>query len=84
MAVDFEMLIKNIIKPLVMNPEDVVVKILDENSKDKTLTIQVIVHSDDLGRVIGKGGRIASAIRTIVYAGASKENKRVQIDIDSY
>jgi len=82
MAVNFEMLIKNIIKPLVMNPDDVVVKILDED--DKNITIQVIVHSDDLGRVIGRGGRIASAIRTIVYAGAAKENKRVQIDIDSY
>ncbi|HHT55494.1 MAG TPA: KH domain-containing protein [Acholeplasma sp.] len=82
MAVNFEMLIKNIIKPLVMNPDDVVVKILDED--DKNVTIQVIVHSDDLGRVIGRGGRIASAIRTIVYAGAAKENKRVQIDIDSY
>jgi len=82
MAVNFEMLIKNIIKPLVMNPDDVVVKILDED--DKNVTIQVIVHSDDLGRVIGRGGRIASAIRTIVYAGAAKEGKRVQIDIDSY
>ena len=82
MALDFEMLIKNIIKPLVMNPEDVVVKILNED--DDNLTIQVIVNNDDLGRVIGKGGRIASAIRTIVYAGASKENKRVQIDIDSF
>ena len=82
MAVNFEMLIKNIIKPLVMNPDDVVVKILDED--DKNVTIQVIVHSDDLGRVIGRGGRIASAIRTIVYAGAAKENKRVQMDIDSY
>lgn len=82
MAIDFEMLIKNIIKPLVMNPDDVVVKILDQD--ENSITIQVIVNNEDLGRVIGKGGRIASAIRTIVYAGASKENKRVQIDIDSF
>ncbi|VEU81200.1 KH domain-containing protein [Haploplasma axanthum] len=82
MAVNFENLLKSIIKPLVTNPDDVVVKILSEDSE--TVSISVIVHSDDLGRVIGKGGRIASAIRTIVYAGAAKENKRVQIDIDSY
>lgn len=82
MAVNFEKLLKNMIQPLVTNPNDVVVKILSEDSE--TVSIQVIVHSDDLGRVIGKGGRIASAIRTIAYAGASKENKRLQIDIDSF
>jgi len=82
MAVNFEMLIKNMIKPLVMNPKDVVVQILDEDLEN--VTIQVMVNEEDLGRVIGKGGRIASAIRTIVYAGAAKENKRVQINIDSF
>lgn len=82
MAVNFENLIKSIITPLVTNPGDVVVKTLSEDNEN--ISIQVIVHSDDLGRVIGKGGRIASAIRTIVYAGAAKENKRVQIDIDSF
>lgn len=82
MAVNFENLLKSIIQPLVTNPDDVVVKILSED--DENVSIQVIVHSNDLGRVIGKGGRIAGAIRTIVYAGAAKENKRVQIDIDSF
>lgn len=82
MAVDFEKLIKNMIMPLVVNPDDVLVKILfnDENS----VNIQLLVNEADLGRVIGKGGKIASAMRTIVYAGASKEGKRVQIDIDSF
>ncbi|MDY0276662.1 MAG: KH domain-containing protein [Acholeplasma sp.] len=82
MAINFENLLKSIIKPLVTNPDDVVVKILSED--DENISIQVIVNNDDLGRVIGKGGRIASAIRTIVYAGATKENKHVQIDIDSF
>lgn len=82
MAVDFISLIKNIITPLVVNPDDVVVKILsDEND---VVSIQVMVSKADIGRVIGKGGRIASAIRTICYAGASKEGKRVSIDIDSF
>ncbi|MDY0075151.1 MAG: KH domain-containing protein [Acholeplasmataceae bacterium] len=82
MAVDFEKLIKNMIVPLVVNPEDVLVKIL--STDDNTITIQLLVNEADLGRVIGKGGKIASAMRTIVYAGASKEGKRVQIDIDSF
>ncbi|MBU1142707.1 MAG: KH domain-containing protein [Firmicutes bacterium] len=82
MAVDFEKLIKNMIMPLVVNPDDVLVKIL--SSDDDTITIQLLVNEADLGRVIGKGGKIASAMRTIVYAGASKEGKRVQIDIDSF
>ncbi|HAX03968.1 MAG: hypothetical protein A2Y45_07355 [Tenericutes bacterium GWC2_34_14] len=82
MAVDFEKLIKNMIMPLVVNPDDVLVKIL--STDDDTITIQLLVNEADLGRVIGKGGKIASAMRTIVYAGASKEGKRVQIDIDSF
>jgi uncharacterized protein len=82
MAVDFEKLIKNIIMPLVVNPDDVMVKILSED-KDQVI-IQLLVNEADLGRVIGKGGKIANAMRTIVYAGASKEGKRVQIDIDSF
>mgnify|MGYP001348593623 CR=1 FL=1 len=82
MAVDFERLIKNIIMPLVVNPEDVLVKVLSND--DQLIIIQLLVNEADLGRVIGKGGKIANAMRTIVYAGASKEGKRVQIDIDSY
>jgi predicted RNA-binding protein YlqC (UPF0109 family) len=82
MAVDFEKLIKNMIMPLVVNPDDVLVKIL--STDDDSITIQLLVNEADLGRVIGKGGKIASAMRTIVYAGASKEGKRVQIDIDSF
>ncbi len=82
MAVDFEQLIKNMIVPLVVNPDDVLVKIL--STDDNTITIQLLVNEADLGRVIGKGGKIANAMRTIVYAGASKENKRVHIDIDAF
>lgn len=82
MAVDFENLIKSIITPLVLHPEDVVVKTIAEEQNEQT--IQVLVNEEDLGRVIGKGGRIASAIRTIVYAGASKEGKYIRIDIDAF
>ncbi len=70
------------VAPLVVNPSDVAVKTIDED--DEQLTIQVLVNQEDLGRVIGKNGKIASAIRTIAYAGASKEGKRIKIDIDAF
>jgi uncharacterized protein len=57
MAVDFEKLIKNMIMPLVVNPDEVLVKILSND--DDTIIIQLLVNEEDLGRVIGKGGKIA-------------------------
>ncbi len=82
MAVNYEKLIKDLVDPLVIHPEDVMVKKFSED--EEMLTIQVIVNQEDLGRVIGKNGRIANAIRTIAYAAASREGKRVTINIDSF
>ena len=82
MAIDFEKLVKNIIEPLVMHPDDIMVKTLSDD--DNLLTIQLLVNEADIGRVIGKSGKIANAVRTILYAGASKEGKRVHLDIDSF
>lgn len=82
MAVNYETLITNLIRPLVVHPDDVMVKIFSED--EDMLTLQVIVHADDLGRVIGKNGRIANAIRTIAYASASREGRRITINIDSF
>ncbi|ABX81789.1 KH domain-containing protein [Acholeplasma laidlawii] len=82
MAVDFAKLIKQIVTPLVVSPDDVSVKVLSED--DQIVHIQLLVNEQDLGRVIGKGGKIATAIRTIVYAGASKVGKRVHLHIDTY
>ena len=82
MVVNYEKLITDLVKPLVMNPGDVMVKKFSED--DKMLTIQVIVNQGDLGRVIGKNGRIANAIRTIAYASASRDGKKITINIDSF
>ena len=82
MAVNYEKLINDLVQPLVMHPEDLMVKKFSED--DNLLTIQIIVHQDDLGRVIGKNGRIANAIRTIAYASASREHKKISINIDSF
>jgi predicted RNA-binding protein YlqC (UPF0109 family) len=82
MAVNYETLVTHLIEPLVVHPEDLMVKIFSED--DDRLTLQVIVHKDDLGRVIGKNGRIANAIRTIAYASASREGRKITINIDSF
>ena len=82
MAVNYEKLIKNLVHPLVIHPEDIMVKKFSE--EENMLILQVIVHQDDLGRVIGKNGRIANAIRTIAYASASREGKKITINIDSF
>ena len=79
--VKFEELIKNLILPLVAYPQDV--EIIRLNDSEDDLQYQVKVNPSDLGRVIGKGGTLAKAIRTVLYAGASKEGKKIHLDIDS-
>ena len=67
-----------IAKALVNNPEDVVVTEREEEDK---IILELNVAEDDMGKVIGKQGRIAKAIRSVVKAASSKENKRVDVEI---
>ena len=68
-----------IAKSLVDNPDEVnVTEIVNE---DGTITLELRVAPADMGKVIGKQGRIAKAIRTVVKAAASNENKKVSVDI---
>ena len=71
-------LVKLIAMSLVDHPEEVVVS---ETEKDDSIVIELKVATDDMGKVIGKQGRIAKAIRTVVKAAASKEEKMVVVDI---
>ncbi len=71
-------LVELIAKSLVDKPDGVVVK---ETSDDNTPTLELTVAPEDMGKVIGKGGRIAKAIRTVVKAAASKGDKKVVVDI---
>jgi predicted RNA-binding protein YlqC (UPF0109 family) len=71
-------LIETITKPLVDYPDDVFVK---EQEDDRKVTYSLTVHKDDVGKVIGKQGRIAKAIRTVVYAAATNESKRIHLEI---
>ena len=71
-------LVEVIAKALVDNPDEVVVT---EKEEGKTLVLEVKVADSDMGKVIGKQGRIAKAIRSVVKAAAAKEDKNVIVDI---
>lgn len=71
-------LVSAIAKSLVENPDAVEV---NEVQNDGTDVIQLKVAPEDMGKVIGKQGRIAKAIRTVVKAAATKANKRVVVEI---
>ena len=68
-----------IAKSLVDYPEQVDVK--EINNEDQTVTLELRVAESDMGKVIGKQGRIAKAIRAVVKAAASRENKKVAVEI---
>ncbi len=71
-------LVEGIAKSLVDNPGGVVVT---ETSGRQGTVIKLQVDSDDMGKVIGKQGRIAKALRTVVNAAAARENKKVTVEI---
>lgn len=71
-------LVECIAKALVDFPDDVKV---NEVEGSQSLIIELKVAPDDMGKVIGKQGRIAKAIRTLVKAAATKDNKRVIVEI---
>lgn len=74
-------LLITIVKGLVENPDAVTVTV-DEPDERNITVYHLHVAEDDMGRVIGKQGRIAKAIRTIVKAGAVRGGEKVQVDID--
>ncbi|MFS0751871.1 KH domain-containing protein [Oceanobacillus sp. 1P07AA] len=71
-------LIESIVASLVDYPEHIVIDVTEEESK---VVYHLTVHPDDVGKVIGKNGRIAKAIRTVVYAAKTEGNKRIYLDI---
>ena len=71
-------LVEVIAKALVEHPDEVVVT---EKQEGKNIRVQLHVAPSDMGKVIGKQGRIAKAIRTVVKAAAIKQNLRVSVDI---
>lgn len=71
-------LIETIISPLVDHPEDINVQ---EREEDTKIIYHLTVNENDVGKVIGKNGRIAKAVRTVVYAAKSDTDKRIYLEI---
>ncbi|MGA6949000.1 MAG: KH domain-containing protein [Solirubrobacterales bacterium] len=66
-------------RALVENPDEVEVSQVEEI--DGEVVLELEVAEDDLGRVIGRGGRVANALRSVMKAAATREDKRVVVDI---
>ncbi len=71
-------LVEIIAKALVDHPDKVQIKTLEDN---KSTVLELTVAPEDMGKVIGKQGRIAKAIRTVVKAAATKEGKKISVEI---
>lgn len=71
-------LVEVIAKALVDHPEEVFVT---EKDTEEALVVELKVADDDVGKVIGKQGRIAKSIRSVVKAAASKDDRKVIVDI---
>ena len=72
-------LVTMIVRALVDDPEQVSVNKIEG---ERSIILEVRVAADDLGKVIGKGGRIANALRTLVRAAGAKERKSIWVDIN--
>lgn len=71
-------LLEHIAKALVDDPDQVEIKQVES---ERLIILELRVAPEDMGKVIGKQGRIAKAVRTVVNAAAIKENKRVVVEI---
>jgi predicted RNA-binding protein YlqC (UPF0109 family) len=71
-------LVELITKALVDNPEEVDIR---ETIGESIIILEIKVGQEDIGKVIGKEGRIANAIRTVVKAAAAKQGKKVTVEI---
>ena len=77
-GIQMKEIVEIIARSLVENPDAVVV---DEKDEDGMTVLELHVAQEDMGKVIGKQGRIARAMRTVVKAAATRENKKVSVEI---
>lgn len=78
---DIETLIRVIVQPLVVHPEAVLVTV-SETPRFEQYVLEV--HPDDVGRIIGRRGHVAAAIRTIVYSTVNASSRKVRLVIDDH
>ena len=72
-------LLEFLARGLVSEPDEVIVTEVEEIEGDVVLELEVA--DEDLGRVIGRGGRVANALRTVIKAAATREQKRAMVEI---
>ncbi|MGV3270436.1 KH domain-containing protein [Bacillus sp. CIS52] len=75
---NLEDLIVSIVAPLVDHPEDIMVT---KEETDQKIALRLSVNKSDTGKIIGKQGRTARAIRTVVFAAGAQSSKKVQFEI---
>lgn len=80
--INYEKFLFDLINPLVEHPDDLVVKIFAED--DNLIVAQIIVNEEDIGRVIGKKGRVINSVRTIAHACAGRYGKKIEVSVDSF
>ncbi len=74
---------ETLVKAIVKHPD--MVKASEFGAEEESIILEIIVSSEDMGAVIGKGGKMASALRTLIQAHAYiNNNKKVKINIDSF
>ena len=76
---DLKQILSNIAKAIVDNPDEVAV--LQTEEDDDTVNMELNVAHDDMGKVIGRHGKIAKAIRMVMKAAANSDNKKVTVEI---
>jgi len=80
-AINYELLVSELIKPLTTHPEEVKVTVVSEEGN--TIKVKVTTNPADTGRVIGRKGRVANALRTIGHAAAMRHQEYLDISFDS-
>lgn len=78
-TVDVVGLVTAIVEPLVENKEEL--EISSKENRDGSILIEIHVHEDDAGKVIGRQGRVIKAIRTLSRAVGSRENSHVEVEL---
>jgi hypothetical protein len=81
--VNYEKIVSDIIMPIVENKDALLIRSM-AGANENELTIHVIAESEDIARLIGRGGSVADNIREIVNVAGKIENKRVRVKFESY
>lgn len=78
-ATDIAGLVTSVVEPLVEYPDEL--KIASSEADDGTILVEIRVHEDDAGKVIGRQGRVIKAIRTLARAAASRTDTHVEVEL---